>query len=336
VTTTIDRSPPAAPNLTQRGGGALADRSFRAISVGAGLLVLAILALILVFTTNEALPALRESGLSLITSDNWVTNDPDGDGPLGPTFGALGLIFGTAFVSVIAVVFAVPTSIGIALFLTQIAHRRIRGPIVTVIDLLAAIPSVVFGLWGIIVVAPALEKVYQRLHGVFDGVPILGSLFGVTSGTGRNFMTAGIILAIMVVPIITSLTREVFATVPESEKHAALALGATRWEMIKGAVFPHSFGGMVGAVMLGLGRAMGETIAVALVIGAAIQITPNTFASGEAMPAIIVRQWGESGGTHRAALIGLGVILFAITVVVNLVARVVVRRAEARMKGATA
>jgi phosphate transport system permease protein len=159
---------------------------------------------------------------------------------------------------------------------------------------------------------------------------------GEVSQSGRNFMTAGLIVAIMIVPIITSITREVFGTVPDADKHAALALGATRWEMIKGAVFPHSFGGMVGAIMLGLGRAMGETIAVALVIGAAVRMTPNVFATGEALPAIIVRQFGESGGVHTAALIGLGVVLFVITVIINYVARFVVRRAEIRMRGTAA
>lgn len=337
----ITTSPPMAQQspqteLTKRGGGVLADRAFALFSLGAGLLVLAILALILVATTVEALPALREAGLGLVTGDTWVANDPDGAGPAAPQFGALAMIYGTAVVSVIALLFAVPVSIGIALFLTEVAHRRVRGPVVTVIDLLAALPSVVFGLWGILVVGPALVRVYNWIFGLVGDVPVLGAVLGQPVSHGRNFMTAGIILAIMITPIITSLAREVFSTVPESEKHAALALGATRWEMIKAAVFPHSFGGMVGAVMLGLGRAMGETIAVALTIGAAIQITPNVLASGEAMPALIVRQWGESGGTHRSALIGLGVVLFAITVAVNLLARLVVWRAEARMKGATA
>jgi phosphate transport system permease protein len=147
-------------------------------------------------------------------------------------------------------------------------------------------------------------------------------------------MTAGIILAIMITPIITSITRDVFATVPRSEKDAALALGATRWEMINTAVFPHSFGGMVGAVMLGLGRAMGETIAVALVIGSSPQIVANLFKSGDAMPSVIANQFGESSGTFRAALIGLGVALFVLTVVVNVLARWVVGRAEVRLKGA--
>src|SRR6478736_6339686 len=147
-------------------------------------------------------------------------------------------------------------------------------------------------------------------------------------------MTAGIILAIMITPIITSITREVVATVPPGEKAAALALGATRWEMIRGAILPHSFGGMVGAVMLGLGRAMGETIAVALVIGSSPRIVANLFKSGDAMPAVIVNQFGEASGIFRSALIGLGVVLFGITIVVNVIARMVVDRAEVRMRGA--
>jgi phosphate transport system permease protein len=184
------------------------------------------------------------------------------------------------------------------------------------------------------VVAPNIEGVYERIHDAVDGIPVLGSLLGVPVGSGRSFMTAGIILAIMIVPIITTISREVFLTVPAAEKQGALALGATRWEMIKGAVFPHSFGGVVGAVMLGLGRAMGETIAVALTIGAATQITSNLFATVNAMPAVIVQQFGESSGDFRSALIGLGVVLFVITVAVNLLARVVVARAELRLKGA--
>jgi phosphate transport system permease protein len=141
----------------------------------------------------------------------------------------------------------------------------------------------------------------------------------------------------MIIPIITSITREVFATVPDADKQAALALGATRWEMIRGAVFPHSFGGMVGAVMLGLGRAMGETIAVSLTIGAATQITANMFASGNALPAVIVQSWGDPGvPPGRSALVGLGVVLFVMTVIINYIARIIVRRAEVRMKGASA
>lgn len=316
----------------------LADRTFWLVSIGAGLLVLAILALILVTMLREAWPALSYSGWDFITSNDWVPNDPDGpEGPAQPKYGALAFIFGTAMVSLIAIVVAVPISIGIALFLTELAPRRLRGPVITVIDLLAAVPSVVFGLWAIIVLGPAIVPGYQGIHDVLGGIPIIGALFGVPVSSGRAFATAGLVVAIMIIPIITSITREVFATVPDADKQAALALGATRWEMIKGAVFPHSFGGMVGAVMLGLGRAMGETIAVALTIGAATQIVPNLFASGNALPSVIVLNWGDPGvPPGRSALVGLGVVLFAITIVINYAARIIVRRAEVRMKGATA
>jgi phosphate transport system permease protein len=236
--------------------------------------------------------------------------------------------------SLIALLIGVPISIGIALFLTELAPRRLRGSAVMVVDMLAAIPSVVFGLWGVLVLAPLLVPVYRWIHDVFAPVPGLKSIFGEPVGTGRSFMTAGIILAIMIIPIVTSISREVMSTVPQANKDAAFALGATQWEMITGAVFPHSFGGLVGAVMLGLGRAMGETIAVSLVIGGATNITPNVFAGGNSMAAVIVQQFGESTGTFTAALIGLGVVLFALTVVINVAARVVVRRAEIRVQGA--
>ncbi|MDG4797857.1 phosphate ABC transporter permease subunit PstC [Micromonospora sp. WMMD1082] len=329
---TLTNKPPAPRSaLAQHGRSALGDRVFSWWTLGTGLLVLAILGLILITTVREAWPAFDAMGLRLITERVWDPNPAAGDA----IFGALSFAYGTAISSLIALLFAVPVSVGIALFLTELAPRRLRGPAVTVIDLLAAVPSVVFGLWGILVVAPALVPVYQWIHDVFGGIPLIGRLFGPVS-TGRNFMTAGLILAIMVTPIITSITREVFSTVPRADKDAALALGATRWEMIRGAVFPHSFGGVVGAVMLGLGRAMGETIAVALVIGGATNITANLFAPGNSMAAVIVQQFGESTGTFTAALIGLGVVLFAMTVLINVLAQVIVRRAEARMKGSVA
>jgi phosphate transport system permease protein len=309
------------------------DRAFRVVALAAGALVLAILALIAVSMLNQAWPAFRESGTDFLTSKRWVPNDPDGDGPLGPQFGALAFVYGTVVASAIALVLAVPVSVGIALFTTEIVPRRLRAGVTTLMDLLAAIPSVVYGLWGIAVLAPNVKGFYDSVADVVDPVPGLNAIFG-HGGTGRSFMTAGIILAIMITPIITSITREVLNTVPTGEKQAALALGATRWEMIRGAVLPHSFGGMVGAVMLGLGRAMGETIAVALVIGSSPQIVANLFRAGDAMPAVIVNQFGESSGTFRSALIGLGVLLFAMTIVVNVAARAIVQRAEVRMRGA--
>jgi phosphate transport system permease protein len=330
VTTQTTQTQDPGSALKRRGGGAGIERGFRWWTLATGLLVLAILALILFSTTREAWPVLRDMGSRFITDRTWDPNPASGK----PVFGGLSFIYGTALSSAIALLIGVPISIGIALFLTELAPRWLRGPAITIIDLLASVPSVVFGLWGVLVVAPALVHVYQWFNDALGSVPVLGSLFGVPVGTGRSFMTAGVILAIMVIPIITSISREVLSTVPRANKDAAFALGATRWEMIRGAVFPHSFGGLVGAVMLGLGRAMGETIAVALVIGGATSITANVFAGGNSMAAIIVQQFGESSGTFTAALIGLGVVLFAMTVLINLAARVVVRRTEARMHGA--
>jgi len=316
-----------ARTLTQKDSGRVTDRAFWFLCVGAGTIVLVVLAAILVSTIRQSWPAISDTGSNgFFSSKLWDPNTGK--------FGTLAFMFGTVVVSLLAVVLAVPVSIGIALFLTELAHRRVKGFVVTLIDLLASVPSVVFGLWGIFVFAPAMSPVYKWLHNTFGDIPVVGKLFGDVSPL--NFMTAGIILAIMIVPIITSITREVFDTVPEADKQAAWALGATRWEMIRGAVLPHSFGGIVGAVMLGLGRAMGETVAVALVIGASIQVTPNLLAPGYSIPAAIVNLFGESTGTFTAALVGMGVVLFIVTVIVNFLAQIVVRRAEIRMKGATA
>ena len=333
TTTTAELTARPGDALTQRDRGALGDHLFRWVALAAGLLVLAVLALIAFSTTHEAWPALREAKAHFFTSKVWIPNDPDGDaGPLHPSYGALVFIYGTVVVSFIALLLAVPVSLGIALFVTEVAPRRVRSAIVTVLDLLAAVPSVVFGLWGIFVLAPNIVGFYEGVHGVFEHVPLLGTLFG-PDAVGKSIMTAGIILAMMITPIITSIMREVLYTVPATDRDGALALGATRWEMIRGVVLPHSFGGMVGAVMLGLGRAMGETIAVLLVIGSAVQISGNVFKSGHAMPAIIVEQWGEATGVFRSSLMAIGVFLFVMTIIVNVSARVIVNRTERRLQG---
>ena len=303
---------------------ALPDTIFRNGARAAGYLVLAILAAIAVSTTTEAWPAFRQEGVGLFTSDAWA--------PSQGQFGGRAIVYGTLVVSAIALVVAVPLSIGIALFITELAPRRIRSVITTVMDVLASVPSVVFGLWGFIILRPHLKEIYNGIADAVSGVPVLRNIFD-TSLSGQSFMTAGLIVGVMIVPIITSIIREVFQTVPTNEKNGALALGATRWEMIQGVVLPHSTGGMVGAVMLGLGRAMGETIAVALVIGASPQITANLFGQGEAMPSVIARNLNEAGGTYRAALIGLGVGLFVLTIVINVSARLLVRRVDRFTKG---
>ncbi|MDP8992126.1 MAG: phosphate ABC transporter permease subunit PstC [Actinomycetota bacterium] len=301
-------------------GSAVTDRAFALVALACGLAVLAILALIALATTDQALPAFRHQGHGFLTSDRWA--------PSEDSFGALPFVYGTMVVSAIALALAVPVSIGIALFLSELAPRRLRRPVTYVIDLLAAIPSVVFGLWGLLVVAPVIIRLYDRVSSATESVPVLSTLFG-SPVNGKSYFTAGLILALMITPIVTSLIREVYDTVPRDHKEAALALGATRWEMIRGAVFPHSRSGTVAAVMLGLGRAMGETIAAALVIGSSPQITARIFGSGDAMAAVIANQFGEAGGIHRSALIGLGVVLFAMTIVVNMVARFVFGRSTA-------
>jgi phosphate transport system permease protein len=306
-----------------QGGSRLADRTFRGLCLASGLLVLVVLGLILVSTSNEAMPAFRQEGLRFLTSSTWD--------PAGGHFGALAFIYGTLVVSAVALVIAVPVSIGLALFISELAPARLRTPVVYLIDLLAAIPSVVYGLWGILVFGPEIAKLYERASSAFDGIPLLGTV--VHGSSQKSFMTAGIILAVMITPIVTSISREVFNTVPRDQKEAALGLGATRFEMIRGAVLPYSRTGLVGAVMLGLGRAMGETIAVALVIGSAPAIRAQLFEPGDAMAAVVANQFGEATGTHRAALIGLGVVLFLMTVIVNLVARRVTSRADRRLAG---
>jgi phosphate transport system permease protein len=311
-------------HLEGASGAGRGDLFFRILTLGAGLMVLAILAMIVVSTAWQAWPAFQQQGISFITSNNW---DPNTD-----QFGALAFIWGTLMSSGIALVMAVPVSVGIALFTTELAHRRLRGPIGFVIDLLAAVPSVVYGLWGVLVLAPNLEPVYGWISSTFGGIPVL-SWFLAPPANGKSFMTAGMILAFMITPIITSLSREVIATVPRAQREAALALGATRWEMIRGAILPWSRGGITGAVMLGLGRAMGETIAAALVIGSSAQITTRIFANGDSMAAYIANQFGEANGVFRSALIGLGLVLFGVTIIVNILAQQIITRFDRRAAG---
>ncbi len=277
-----------------------ADRAFRWIAAGTAGIVLVVLALIAITMSDRARPALEHMGLDFFTTARWsVPTD---------AYGALGFIYGTLYTAVIAIALAVPISFGVALFVTQVAPRWLRRPLVYAIDLLAVVPSVVFGLWGLLVMAPAL-------------------------GLRPSFLTAGVILAIMITPIITSLSREVIETTPTTDKEAALALGATRWEMITATVWPHSQGGLVGAVMLGLGRAMGETIAATLVIGNTVHLTADPFAPGYSMPTVIANEFGEAEPLHKSALIALAVTLFLITIAVNLAATWIVQRSMRRSLG---
>jgi phosphate transport system permease protein len=303
----------------------LGDRGFQILALASGLLVLVILVLIAVSTSQQAASWFSSEGLKIFTN-NWDTANNH--------FGALSFIYGTALTALIAIVISVPVSVGIALLLTEVVSYRWSRPIVYVVDLLAVVPSVVWGLWGILVFAPWVQHIYASIASGVNGVPVLGALFGPPT-SGASFFTAGIILAFMITPIVTSLSREVIATVPQIDKEGAYALGATRWEMITGAVWPHSQGGVVGAVLLGLGRAMGETIAAALVIGSAANvITTHLFVPGYNMPAVIANQFGEASGTFRSALMGLGVLLFVFTIIINILARGIVERSARRKRGA--
>ena len=321
--TKVDPAIPAGSTRPLSERRPLGDRTFQVIALASGLLVLVILVLIAFSTSKQASSWFSTEGLKIFSSTwNPATNQ----------FGALAFIYGTAITAVIALVLAVPVSVGVALLLTEVVPYRWARPIVYVIDLLAVVPSVVWGLWGILVFAPWIQHIYASIGSGVNGVPVLGSLFGPPT-SGASFFTAGIILAVMITPIVTSLSREVIATVPAIDKEGAYALGATRLEMIRGAVWPHSQGGIVGAVLLGLGRAMGETIAAALVIGSSATITSHLFAPGYNMPSVIANQFGEASGLFSAALMGLGVLLFAFTIIINIIARAVVERSARRQRG---
>ncbi|HEY3877295.1 MAG TPA: phosphate ABC transporter permease subunit PstC [Trebonia sp.] len=324
---TVTKADPASAGSARplSGGRRIGDRGFALLALAAGLLVLVILVLITVSTAQQSASWFSTAGWSGIFSTVWNQSTNQ--------YGAMAYLYGTVITSVIAIIIAVPVSLSIALLLTEVVPRRWSNPIVYVIDLLAVVPSVVWGLWGLIVLVPWLANtVYPAIASALNGIPVLDSLFGQpTSGT--SFFTAGIVLSIMVIPIITSLSREVIATVPTTDKEGAYALGATRWEMIRGAVWPHSQAGVVGAILVGLGRAMGETIAAALLIGSSAQVTSHLFANGYSIPSVIANQFPEASGEFRAALIGLGLMLFVITIIVNLGARGFVARSTTRSRG---
>jgi phosphate ABC transporter permease protein PstC len=295
----------------------LPDQAMRWIltALAAGILVL--IGFFFVRLIVEAQPALSKFGVIGFTFDNdWDVSRS--------IYGALPLVVGTLITSAIALLIGVPIAVATAVFLTELCPRRARGLLTVLLELLAAVPSVVYGLWGVFVLIPRLKGVEGWFGRTFDFLPFVGP-----DVAGPNYFIAGLILAIMILPIVSAISREVIATVPVAHKEAALALGATRWEMIKMAVLPYSRAGISGAAMLGLGRAIGETIAVTLVIGNAPQIGHTVFSQGYTLAAVIANEFGEAANNelHRASLIAAGLVLFVLTLVVNMVARAVVRRA---------
>jgi phosphate transport system permease protein len=302
----------------------------RALKWGLAALAAGVLALIAFFFVRlylDADDAFQRFGFLGFT----FTNDWDVQ---GNKFGALPLLVGTLITSATALVIGVPVAIAAALYVTEFCPPRFRGLLSTMIDLLAAVPSVVYGLWGFFVLIPKLRPAEQWFSDTFAFLPFVGGPVA-----GPSYFIAGLVLAIMIIPIVSAISREVIATVPTDQKEAALALGSTRWEMIRMAVLPYSRSGVTGAAMLGLGRAMGETIAATIVIGNAPVIGKSLFDQGYTLAAVIANEFGEAASDplHRAALIAAGLILFLLTLIVNAIARGVIVRGPARAgKGAPA
>jgi phosphate transport system permease protein len=294
------------------------DRIFRGLTLGSGLLILVIIVAIAIFLVWKAIPAFRVAGFHFFTEKAWFPDATPGK------FGVAALAFGTVLSSVIALVLVVPVAIGAALALTELAPRRLGTIGGYVVDVLAAVPSVVYGLWGVYFLVPRLIPMQAWLNHHLGFIPLFQSP---NNTFGRSVFAASAVLAIMVLPIIAAISREVFRQVPQANREAALALGATRWETIRIAVLPPSRSGVVGAVMLGLGRALGETIAIALVLAASFDINFHIFEpGGNTIAANIATKFGEAGAVGREALIASGLVLFAITLAVNMVARAVVYR----------
>jgi len=293
--------------------GVLADRAFMALIFTCAFAVLLILALIVCELVLRSQLSWHAFGWKFFGGQDWD--------PVNEQFGALPFIYGTLVSSLLALILAVPLSIGVAVFTTEMCPRWLRGPLSFTVELLAAIPSVIYGLWAIFVLVPILRSYVQPF--LAKGLGWTGLFSGPPYGIGM--LAAGIILAIMIVPIISSITREVLAVVPQHQREAALALGATRWEMIRMAVLRNARAGIVGAIILGLGRALGETMAVTMVIGNRPEISASLFAPGYTMASVLANEFSEAtGDVYLSALIEIGLALFLVTIIVNALARFMV------------
>jgi phosphate transport system permease protein len=299
----------------------IGDAIFRGATFAAALAVLLLLGGVIVSLVIGSLPAIRTFGIDFLTTESW--------NPVTEKFGAIAPIYGTVVTSLIAMIIGIPVSIGIAIFLTELCPYSLRRPIGTAIELLAGIPSIIYGIWGLFVFAPFLQATLQPwLINTFADVPGLSSVFaGPPYGIG--IFTAGLILAIMVLPFITAITRDVFATVPPVVKEAAYGLGCTTWEVVRKVVLPYTRVGVIGGIMLGLGRALGETMAVTFVIGNAHRISASVLAPGTTISATIANEFNEAtGALYTSSLITLGLILFVITFIVLAAARFLLLRLE--------
>jgi phosphate transport system permease protein len=324
--------------LLSRGNSAIADKTFSGLMLLCAVSIFAIVALIAAELVMQSELSWHKFGLSFFYRDNInpITNQPLLWDPVNGVFYARPFLYGTLVTSLIALLIAVPLAIGVAIFLTEMCPRFLRGPLSFLTELLAAIPSVVYGLWAIFVLIPLLREyvnpVFMRIFNAQLTVKLFGwtglvgddGLFGGVN-LGLGLLAAGVILAIMILPIIASLTREVMTAVPHSQREAALALGATRWEMIRIAVLRNARIGIVGSIILGLGRALGETMAVAMVIGNSPEIHKSLLSTGHSMASVIANEFSEAtSDMHRSALIEIGLALFLVTILVNGFARLLV------------
>ncbi|HTY81238.1 MAG TPA: phosphate ABC transporter permease subunit PstC [Dehalococcoidales bacterium] len=292
-----------------------ADKAFPNLALFFALVIVALLIGLIIVLTTDAWPSIKTFGLSFLTSSVW--------NPVKEIFGALPAIYGTLLTSAIALVIAIPVSFGAAVFLVEIAPSWLSKPASFLIEMLAAIPSVIIGLWGLFVLVPALRPLERWLT---DHVGFLPIFHGTVLG-GLSIFSAGIILTFMVIPIITAVSRDAVKAVPNTQREAMLALGATRWEMIRKAVLPYCRSGLVGGVILGLGRALGETMAVTMVIGNADKLTSFLFSPGTTIASKIASNFSEaSNGVFVSSLIELALILFGITLLVNVIARLLLWR----------
>jgi len=296
---------------------AFSDKVYETLTAACALVVPALVIAIALAIFAAAWPAFSKLGLSIITTSDWDVASGH--------FGAAPAIFGTLVSSTVALIIATPLAIGIAIFLSEFSPLWLRRPVGFLVDLLAAIPSVVYGLWGIFVLIPLLRTSVMPF--LRDTLHLGATPFFSGPAYGPSMLAAGIILAIMALPYISSVSREVLLAVPRSQREAALALGATRWEMIRDAVIPYAKSGIIGGIMLGLGRALGETMAVTMVIGNRAEISASLFAPGYTMASLIANEFSEAtNDLHLSALMAVGAILFVITLIINAIARWLVWR----------
>lgn len=296
------------------------DRWYRGSAIGAGLLTLVILALIGINLLNQARPALSSQGWGFLTQKLWNPQQTP------PVFGIAAVIYWTVVIAAIALALAIPVSVACALYLTELAPRHLQKPLRSLVDLLAAIPSLIYGMWGLLFLQPHMVPLAIWLSEKLHAIP----LFRVSRPAyTSSVLIAGVVVALMVIPICTSVIREVFTQTPQGEKEAALAMGATRWEMIRAVVLPFGRGGIIGGSMLGLGRALGETIAVALIISPIFEIRATIVETGgNSVASLIALRFSEADALQRSGLVAAGLALFGLTLVVNTIAAFIVARSR--------